>query len=499
MSNVIKVGAFSTLCLIIIAVLIWQIEDLNPFAEGGRTLDAKFASVAGLDEKAPVRVAGVRVGQVDSIVLEGREARVRLVLDQPLDLPQGTIARIASLGLLGDKYVELVPGPTGGPPLPEGAVLPGTAPPSFDETMAKLNEIGDSIQRVTGSIGGADIGGAINRLVTDIELTSREIRLLVAENRATVGSAVRNFDRVGATLSRELPRLADQMSRSLDQISTLVEENRGNIGESFENVRELTTTLQTSADNLNDISGRIARGEGTLGKLVNSDEAYNEVVSTLDSIQGGVENLSGALGGLNKFKIDLDLQGYLLSDGGGDDEQGPGLDEGESLTAFRLDIDPQDGKRLYRAGLSSTPRGDRHEQEQTITVTGPDGVPQTTTINTLTYERRYVLTGLFGYQGLGDLRLWAGLIEDSGGAQVEYPMLDRRLWLSLEAFDFSRPQDLAPHLRLMGRYQFHPNLARVGGLDDPLEDEAVFLGGGIRWSDENIRYLLGLAGSGLGR
>ena len=498
MSNVIKVGVFATLCMIVLAVLVWQIEDLNPFAEGGRTLDAKFASVAGLDEKAPVRVAGVRVGRVESIVLEGREARVHLVLDQPLDLPQGTVARISSLGLLGDKYVELVPGPPGGPPLPEDTVLPGTAPPSFDETVAKLNEIGDSIQRATGSFTSGDMGGSINRLVSDIQLTSREIRLLVAENRATVRSAVQNFDQVGATLSQELPRLASQMNRSLDQISALVQENRGNIGESFDNVRELTAQLQTSADNLNQISGRIARGEGTIGKLVNSEEAYNEVVSTLDSIQGGVETLSGALGGINKFKIDLDMKGYALASEP-EDSQEPGFSEGQWLTSFRLDIDPQDGKRLYRAGISSTPRGKRHEEEQTITVTGPDGVPQTTTINTVSFERSQVLTGLFGYQGLGDLRLWAGLIEDTGGAQVEYPMFDRRLWLSMEAFDFSRPQDLAPHLRLMGRYQFHPNLYLIGGLDDPLEDEAVFLGGGIRWSDENIKYLLGLAGSGLGR
>ena len=81
--------------------------------------------------------------------------------------------------------------------------------------------------------------------------------------------------------------------------------------------------------------------------------------------------------------------------------------------------------------------------------------------------------------------------------QVEYPLpvLDRKLLLSFEAFDFSRPNDLAPHLRLLGRYQFHPNLYLVGGYDDPLErNRSFFLGGGIRWNDDNIKSLLGLAG-----
>jgi hypothetical protein len=72
MSNVIKVGVFATLSLIILAVLIWKIEDLNFFRSEGRRISAEFATVAGLDEKAPVRVAGVRVGRVDAIRLDGR-------------------------------------------------------------------------------------------------------------------------------------------------------------------------------------------------------------------------------------------------------------------------------------------------------------------------------------------------------------------------------------------------------------------------------------------
>jgi hypothetical protein len=124
-------------------------------------------------------------------------------------------------------------------------------------------------------------------------------------------------------------------------------------------------------------------------------------------------------------------------------------------------------------------------------------VPFQTTVNTVTEDQTYTFTGLFGLRTPQDIRLYAGIIESTGGAQVEAPLpfLDRRLWLSAEAFDFSRPGDLAPHLRLTGRYQFHPNLYLLGGYDDPLEEGSFFLGGGIRWTDENIKYLLGLAGS----
>ena len=491
MKSLVKVGVFATICLVILALLIWQIEDWNPFVKEGQRLDAVFDSVAGLDDKASVRVAGVRVGEVDGVGLQGNRARITLRLDKPLPLTVGTTARIANLGLLGEKYVELVPGPPNAPPLPPGTVLVGTTPPSIDDAMAKLSDIGESIQQVTGQLAGSDFGGNINRLVMDIQLTSAEIRALVAENRANVASTVRNFDQVGSTLSRELPRLADNMNRTLDQLAAVINENRGDLNASMGNVRELTTKLQTSADNLNRISSQIASGQGTLGKLINDETAYNEVLTTLDSIQGGVETLSGTFGGINKFKIDLDMHGYYL----------PSLEdtdsEGLAQAGFNLNIDPQDNIRLYRAGVQSTPFGKRQEREQTITVTGPDGQPFTTTVNTVTQDRTYTFTGLFGLRTPQDLRLYAGLIESTGGAQVEYPLpiLDRRLWLSAEAFDFGRPGDQAPHLRLTGRYQFHPNLYLLGGYDDPLEEGSFFLGGGIRWTDENIKYLLGLAGS----
>jgi phospholipid/cholesterol/gamma-HCH transport system substrate-binding protein len=479
MTQALKVGIFATVCLIILAVLVWKIEDINPFKQKGQKLDAVFDSVAGLDDKATIRIAGVRVGHVDGVSLAGRKARVSLVLEKPIDLTEGTHARIASLGLLGEKYVELVPGPSGAPRLPPGAVLPGITPPSFDDAMAQLSEIGASVQKVTGSLAGGDLGGSINGLVGDLRATSEQIRLMVMENRMALRSTIGNADAASATLARELPRLADQMNRTLSSIETILAENRTNVSGSTANIREVTDKLQTSVDNLNKISGKIASGEGTVGKLVNSEEAYDSVVSTLDSIKSGVNSLSGTIGAINRFKIDLDMQAYDLPDQDG------------SLSAFRVDIDPQDGRRLYRAGVVSTPFGKRKEKDQTVTVTRPDGTVETTTTNTLSQEKAYQADALFGYKGPHDLRLFAGLIESSGGAEVEYPLLNNKLLVQFQAFDFNRPNDLQPHLRLAGRWQFHPNLYLIGGYDDPLENHSFFLGGGIRWNDDNIKYLLG--------
>lgn len=77
---------------------------------GGHTLTvfANFDEIGGLKARAPVVIAGVKVGQVDSIVLDKDfRARVQLDLRGNLQLPTDTSASIMTSGLLGDKYVSL--------------------------------------------------------------------------------------------------------------------------------------------------------------------------------------------------------------------------------------------------------------------------------------------------------------------------------------------------------------------------------------------------------
>jgi phospholipid/cholesterol/gamma-HCH transport system substrate-binding protein len=488
MTQALKVGIFATIVLLLLAWFVLKIEDLNPFAPKGRVIHAVFDSIAGLDDRSAVRIAGVRVGTVDGIDLadDNRRASVRLRLDEALGLTEGTSARISNLGLLGDKYVELVPGPPEAALLPEEAVIPGFSPPGFDDAMATLNEVAESIRRVADPLAAGLSGEGpptpISRLIGNLEATSAEIRLLIEGNRGELEATMRNFESFSGDLARELPPLVARMEALLGQVDAVVAENRGALGESSQNVAELTRELRGASRDLSTIAGRLERGEGTIGKLLTSEEAHDELVATLDSVQSGVGQLSDTLGRVQKLRLDLDLHGFYL----------PSAEE--SLGSLGMTILPtEESNKLYRIALSQTPHGDTRTKTEEITVTNPDGTTETTVIETFVREDEAVLSALLGLRLDNDARLWAGLVEESFGVQVEVPFLARRLWLDLEAFDFDRPDDLAPHLRLSGRYHLTDNLYVVGGYDDPLEGErdSLFLGGGLRWTDDNLKYLLG--------
>ena len=351
MSNVAKVGLFMTIALVVLAALVLRVEDVRLFGGPQQRVDVLFDTVTGLDDKAAVRVAGVRIGRVDGISLDGQKARVELVIDTPVELTEGSYASVSNVGLLGEKYVELVLGPPGAPLLPEGTTLLGEIPVSWDQAMAKLSSIGDSVLQFTEGVSGSGTGGNLGRLIDNLAVMSAELRDLVASNRGQVDSTLASFNSFSATLARELPIIARQTENALAQIESVIADNRDDFGEGLANVRELTESFKTSVENLNAITGQLAQGEGSLGKLLQSDEAHDGLVSTLDSLKGGVEDLRGTLGRIEKIQLDLGFESYYLE--GREDTR----------SAFRIDIDPQ-SNRFYRIAAVDDPTGPDEEPDR---------------------------------------------------------------------------------------------------------------------------------------
>jgi phospholipid/cholesterol/gamma-HCH transport system substrate-binding protein len=102
------VGLFVLAGLGAVAYLSVNVGGLAYSGPGGFILYASFDQTGGLKPRAPVVIAGVKVGQVDAIELDDDyRARVTLNLDPRLELPVDTSASITTAGLLGDRYVSL--------------------------------------------------------------------------------------------------------------------------------------------------------------------------------------------------------------------------------------------------------------------------------------------------------------------------------------------------------------------------------------------------------
>jgi phospholipid/cholesterol/gamma-HCH transport system substrate-binding protein len=475
MSTAAKVGGFFLVVLVLAGLLIWRIEDLRLGRGPAKKISVEFKDVAGLDAKSTVRLAGVRVGKVARIRLapDGK-AIVEMDLDKDVELRQGASAAVANLGLLGEKYVELVPGPVGAPELPEGTTIKGDVPVSFDQITKLARDIEVDVKDITknlnSSLGGPQGEERLRTIVENIRVITDDLRVMVAANRGNVDATMAN-----------IRTFTEGMTELVDRVDKLIAANQANMTQGIANIKDVTGKLETTADNVNQITGKIKEGEGTVGKLVQSEETHKNLNDTLVAVKEGVAGLNKALGSITRTKIDLGVRSELLSR----------FSKGKGY--FTVDIDPPDTPRFYRVELSTQPFGRRVSSTTIERTTFPDGHIEVKSTDTQELKDDFAISALFGWRWK-DFGLRAGIIESRGGAGLDYKLLKDRLRFSADLWDFNRP-DFSAHAKVSGRYFFSPSVYVTGGWDDFLNRsrsaDSLFIGAGLRWTDDDIKYLLG--------
>jgi len=163
-----KVGLFVLLGLVALTIFIFSISDSNLF-EKGQMMKVIFGFANGLNKNAPVRVAGVEEGVITDIKLffDRHESRtkveVEIRINKDTKIPQDSEVMINQLGLLGEKYVEIIPGTDtqnffeagdtmmGKDPIPQNVISDRVmeVADKLDKSIAGLNEIIRDEQNVT--------------------------------------------------------------------------------------------------------------------------------------------------------------------------------------------------------------------------------------------------------------------------------------------------------------------------------------------------------------
>ncbi len=509
MTSAAKVGIVMLIALAVLGYFVLRIEDISlSRSKTTHVVKAVFDDVAGLDDESAVRIAGVRKGHVTDIkVLPDGRAVVTMQVDDDVPLHTNAQAKVANLGLLGEKYIELDPGSTQAPVLKtDGEIeLPGTQPASFDDVTDQVKAIADDVKAITESLravaGGPTGQQRLDEIVENVRVITAETRALIAANRNNVDATLENTRIITEHLRNEIPRLAESIDRVAKQMGGTVGENREDVRVVVQNLRGLSSDLRTTADNLNAITGKVKSGEGTVGKLFYSDEAHDKLTSALSSVEGGVKSLQETLGRATRIQMDLGIRADYYA--GLSQQKIAGIEpkefgSGNSRSAVGLRLIPNpDINRFYNIELSDDPRGKRRDKVNVETRTNPaTGQSETIVTETSRYERDFLISGQVGWQLDPALAVRVGLFDSTGGMGADYRLNDR-LVVTGEAFDFGQRRDDNPHLRLYGEYTVRkekprtPRLFVTSGIDNALNDTAFTFGGGLRWKDEDLKYLLG--------
>lgn len=180
LTNEAKTGIVVLVTLVFLGILVVMVGDFRPF-DKGYTVKVTFDYTNGVDKNAPVRIAGVDVGEVKDVKLHySDKTYVELVLYLQPGARIRTDSEIYSttLGLMGEKYIEITPGSQGAEFVKPGSTVVGENPIRVEDLIETGKQIAENIDKT----------------LVDVRALTQNLNLAVGDNKPKLDSIFANLE-----------------------------------------------------------------------------------------------------------------------------------------------------------------------------------------------------------------------------------------------------------------------------------------------------------------
>ncbi|MBI4345243.1 MAG: MCE family protein [Elusimicrobia bacterium] len=277
-----------------------------------------FSDVAGLTDKAPVKLSGVEVGKVRRIELAGDKAKVVAAISKDVVIWKDAAWSIGSTGIIGSKYLQIDQGHPSAGPLPPDSQIIGEDPVSIEKALTKALA---SLQNLLGDLNGPP--GEPGKLAKSIHATMDNVRNLTAN-------------------------LNDMMVDAKPAVTS-----------SLQRMDEITAKLDRLLEQTNQMMASVNQSKGPVGALLNDQEMKQDIKQTVADVREAAGTAKDVLGRLTQFRVwwSYDWRYEHALKGG--------------RTDIGLKISPREGRYYYVGGSNlSSPtdesRGIDYQRKNTV-------------------------------------------------------------------------------------------------------------------------------------
>ncbi len=268
-----KVGIYSLLVIVaLVASYLWMTSRLS--LKNQQDLRVGFTDVMGLEVGDKIMFRGMEVGRVREIKLMGDKVIVSGKILRELKLLEGCRFLIGDSSLMGGTVMSIIQG-SGPKEVSMAGYLTGEEPSGIMAVMSKASGAIDELSTILAELKAED--GVLER--------SRNL-LGNADN------AVNNVDRLAVELKSDISRSLDRIDHLTTGINQVVENNDQNIEQILRDTPRAMANVNTTLDSLQVLSAKLSQtveavnnGSGTAGRLVNDQELYNRMLSSLNNLE----------------------------------------------------------------------------------------------------------------------------------------------------------------------------------------------------------------------
>lgn len=503
-SNEFKVGIFSILAVMVLGTMY---KFLSPeFSGEMATYYTSLRNAGGLVAKSQVKTNGVPIGHVENIELEMNLTKIAVKVDPTIKFPVGSTLEIRSQGMLGDVFVEIVRSPDNGEYIePGGLIGHSTAASDMQSLMTLFGEIGKDVKKITGafasSVDSPEGKSNIEGILTNINNASKQINELIMNNKNPISNIVSNLDDTTTNVNKifgdpkEMENLKENIKvtvSAMNNAATSIEELlvEGTDGNLVQKINNTFDQIDKTATNLGEITDKVNNGEGTVGRLLTDDKTIEKIEGTLDSIQAFAQPV-------NQTQFIFDYHNEVPIN----------VDSVSVKNTANLLIQPRPDK-YYLVGISDNYSKDIAEKTRTTTTANPSpGTVQTSTREESASEKRLKFNAQFAKRW-HQTGLRFGIFESTGGVGSDFFMLDDKLKLSVEAYnwDFRKSANRKyAHFRAFTNVTLLNHLYATAGIDDisrlgadgKINRPNYFMGAGLYFNDQDIKTVFGIAASAM--
>jgi phospholipid/cholesterol/gamma-HCH transport system substrate-binding protein len=316
-----RVGLFFLLGLALIWVTFQTLSDGRIFRDKGYTLIAGFESLKELKQGDEVRMAGVKIGSIELTRLAGRRAEAVLRIESNVKIKSDATASIVMAGLIGTNYIGIDLGSADAPPLRDGAEIRTTATPDLNTIMTEVGALGKKLESALGSISTTINGdGKTPGLFQKLDK-------LVGDNGASVTATMTNLQQV-----------TDKLNKGEGTLGKLINDPKMH-DELLASVSEIKSAASDAKNFVADaqaIVDQVKAGKGTVGALVFDQKAGDDMRASIANLRAVSDKIARGEGTLGKLIYDdsilRDAQAVMKKANSALD----GLDDSGPITAVGL-------------------------------------------------------------------------------------------------------------------------------------------------------------------
>jgi phospholipid/cholesterol/gamma-HCH transport system substrate-binding protein len=294
-----RLGIF-VIFVVIASVVI--VETLNgwQFLHKSVHVSALFDTIQDLKEGSDVKMAGVRIGHIESMAIENNKVRVTMMLNADAPVKTDSTATIKFTGLMGQNFMSVSFGSPSAPAAVDGSVLTSEEQPDLSAVMAKLNDAATGIQTAMKGFTGDSINNLLGPLTDIIKENKGNLSTMItnivnitgqiASGKGTVGKVIYDQTLYDSALNT-VSNLQGAVTTAQLMISS-VTNGQGTLGKLVTD-DSLYTVTTDSMTNLDQILMKINHGQGSVGKLVNNEDFLKNAqlsMQKLDKAADGLED-----------------------------------------------------------------------------------------------------------------------------------------------------------------------------------------------------------------